>query len=475
MNSPHQREQLPDLLCDALDAAARARVEAHLRQCPQCARELRQLQQMQATIASLPVAPVPSRVRENVRAALREEPRKFALPFAFPLQTRQLAWGGAAFVCALGLMLLARPSLQQDDAFSQSAPVSESEIAARSARNDAPDNAATAPDSPQKRARDAAKSNTSTAPAPQKVLPAPVAPAPVAPPPIANAQSDNSAPDTNLPSFAFPAAPQPIAPPKTKTPKSRPVAPSDLSAQPPVTVEPKPAPQSTKTKTAPTAKIARKSSPGPKSTAKTTELAPTTADGAASNQAKPPAPITAPSMAAEGSSDQNDLAFAPPAQAPMRARAVPAPLANDGEISQEPLLKRNGGFASSAAWSGGQIEATLAPRTATTRQDKARAEESRAGGRTNARQLAPPQNAPLVLTLSVAKPIGNARLILLAPNGESTIWRGELNELPVQIEISPATLDKLKAAKIRRLRARLEQIDGAGNPKSSSIFEIPLP
>ena len=500
MNFPHQREQLPDLLCDALDDAARARVEAHLRECPQCARELRQLQQMQATLASLPSAPVPVSVRANVRAALREKPRNtfalpLALPFAFPLNSRQLAWGGAAAIGAIGLMLLARPSLQRDDAFSQPAPLSESEIATRSAsdaaRDTAPTNAATAP---QSRARAAAKPAKTKAPANQ---PAPAAassnspkttvPAPVLPPPTASAPTDNSAPAT--PSFVFPAAPQPIAPPKAKTSPSRPVAPADMSAAPPK-AQPNPATQSELTRPAatPRAKIARITPPelSAQSTGKVSgKFAPATPSDTTPNAATPsarsapPAPMMAPAPAADvaraadaaraGSGDRNGSADAPhnglaPGESPMGARALPAPLARENQASNEPLMQKSNGNATISNWPGGQIKASLATR----------ADRSRTGARTNVQNLAAAAKAPLVLTLSVANPIGNARLILLAPDGELTIWRGALGALPAQIEIARSTLDKLKAAKEQNLRARLEQIDGAGNLTSSSVFEVPL-
>ena len=141
MNSPHQREQLPDLLSDALTSSERARVESHLATCEQCARELRALQQMQQTLAALTPATPPERVRANVRAALRQNQKQaWALPSLWPkragktlpfaLPARQLAWGGAVALSAAGLMLLARPSLH-NDTFSQSAPVSETQMAER--------------------------------------------------------------------------------------------------------------------------------------------------------------------------------------------------------------------------------------------------------------------------------------------------------------------------------------------------------
>ena len=472
MNSPHQREQLPDVLSDALDATERARVEAHLRQCPQCARELRELQQMQATLASLPVAPVPARVRENVRAVLREEPRKFALPFAFPLPTRQLAWGGTAVVAAVGLMLLARPSLQQGDAFSQSSPISDSEIAARSARSDGaapPGNLG----SPPKSASSRQNSNNSTktrAISPKTQLKPEVAqPAPVAPP-IADAPADNSAPDAALPSFAFPAPPRPISPPKQ--PNARPVAPTDSSPAPGAPSEP----SAPKTTTTPQTKIAPKQATAPqtnspkaqavappKNAPPTTEEPAPPSDATPNARAAPPAPMMAPSLARDNARaekrDQNGFASDAPGAVAPRARVAPAPLAQENRASNSALTSN---------WPGGAVTATFAPRANEARNDTS------AGARVNG-QLAPTRKAPMVLTLSVAKPIGNARLILLAPDGESTIWRGDLNELPAQIEISLSVLDQFKTSKVGKLRARLEQIDGEGNPKSSSVFEIPLP
>ena len=150
MNSPHQREQLPNLLSDALEPAERARVESHLEQCAQCQNELRALQGMQAALASLPMQPAPENLRANVLGALRENKQRSRvlpivnaiglaradkrqrsdarqngkapfLPLPFALPTRALAWGGAVALGALGLMLLGRPSLQNADMAPQSA------------------------------------------------------------------------------------------------------------------------------------------------------------------------------------------------------------------------------------------------------------------------------------------------------------------------------------------------------------------
>ncbi len=512
MNSPHQREQLPDLLSDALDANERARVESHLRECAQCARELRELKQIQAAVAALPAAPVPVSVRANVRAQLRERPpRAFVLPFAFPLKTSQLAWGGAAVVGAIGLMLLGRPSLQ-NDVYSPSAPVSETEMAAGAAKHDGsaqsakPDSAiqdkATGPKAPQPRASDGAPPPKT---APQK--PAPVQSAPgvdvngqapkaMAPLPSLPAPSISTKPraDANggaQPSFAFPVAPAPLSPPQINKSKSRAVAPGDFEPEPKAKFERENNGRS-KAKfgsTKPSDGATKNDSPAQNAPGKVEKPAPKSAEDNSFSQENsvsratiPAAPIVPPMAApapstsfANGaaSSARNDAAFqAPKAVKPNRAMGRIAPSAAQTDRASETAGAADmtlAASATSAQWPGGAVKATLSPRAQTQRGDNQR---SSAGGNF---ALAPPSKFPLILTFGVAQPIGKARLILLTPGGEQTIWRGELNALPAQVELSQTTIEKANGKSGQTLHARLEQIGGDDNPISSSTFELPVP
>ncbi len=490
MNSPHQREQLPDLLSDALDANERARVESHLRECTQCSRELHQLEQMQAAVAALPAAPVPVSVRANVRAQLREKPRRtFAMPFAFPLKTSQLAWGGAAVVGAVGLMLLGRPSLQ-NDVYSQSAPVSETELAAGAAQSDgAPQDNATA-------AKASQPSASAGAILPKKLVPAKPAPgvdvngkapkamAPLsqlpAPPRSTKPQSD--APGGAMPSFKFPAAPAPLSSPKIDKSKSRPVAPSASESEPKSKVGPaKPDNGATKNATPAQTAPEKAGKVAPKSLNDNSAQ-----ENSASRSAGPAAPtippianaMAAPITQSEGGAN-GAASSAGSGAVPQTPRAVKPNMAL-GRIAPPSAQKTRAGAvasadaataapAASASWPGGKVNATLAPRAQTKRGDN---ERSNAAGNLS---FAPPPKFPLVLTIGVAQPIGKARLILLMPGGEQTIWRGELNALPAQVELSQATIEKASGKSGQTLRARLEQISGDDNLISSSTFELLVP
>ena len=104
-------------------------------------------------------------------------------------------------------------------------------------------------------------------------------------------------------------------------------------------------------------------------------------------------------------------------------------------------------------WPGGAVEASI---------NAASPAMSRAGMM---------KTAP-VLTLRVALAIGNARLLLLLPNGETQVWRGSLNAAPVEIPLGKVASQVVSGQKIR---ARLEQIDDEGNPKSSTTFTVLWP
>ena len=486
MNSPHQREQLPDLLSDALDATQRARVESHLRECAQCARELRELEQMQAAVAALPAAPVPISVRANVRAQLREKPRHtFALPFAFPLKTSQLAWGGAV-VGAVGLMLLGRPSLQ-NDAYSPAAPVSETEMAASAARPDsALQDKATAAKAPQPRASAGAvtsKKAASAKPAPgvdvNGKAPTAMEPLPPLPAPPASVKPRLDSPGGAQPSFAFPQAPAPLSPPKIDRWKSRPVAPGASALEPKSNLRDKDGTAKSAGGTMKNAPHAPEEmeKPAPKSPADTSsqENLMSRAGKITAPIVAPPAPIEAPSTSfsnGAASSAGNDAA----PEAPRRAKMIPEsgriapPLAPSNRVGESSTADAALATRSDIAkWPGGAVKATLGPRAQT---------EARGGNpntKQNVQSFAPPPKFPFVLTFSVAQPIGKARLILLGPGGEQTIWRGELKALPAQVELSQATIEKANGKRGQTIRARLEQIGADDNPTSSSTFELLVP
>ncbi len=513
MNSPHQREQLPDLLSDALDATERARVESHLAQCAQCARELRALELMQQTLVTLPSVAPPGRVRANVRAALRANKKQVwtlpaflaarqrakkvnqqsaaltssskppqrigspkALPFALP--ARQLAWGGAVAVGAIGLMLLARPALQ-NGSLSQTAPVGEAELAARAATeqnsaqmddafagsagpaangataNSAPgvNNTATGVnnDSPTTNSgkvpttseKPQTKSKATGAPkfAPGSVLPpqssAELPPLPPPPSRTRTTRPENfaPAPRNNAPSFDFLPAPPPRSPRN-----SRPSAPAAIAPAPEAKSEPpaKSAPP-VQSKLSPAAPPKIQNPP-----TKATRPAPRSADAEARTDARnendfAPAPMNeAPRDGASdgarvgrrGDSDASTPASSAP---PVTSRALEAP-AQKSAANPSPN------------WMGGDVTATFSKETA--------------------------ENQPPVLILGVAKAIGNARLILRLPSGETQVWRGSMNAVPLEIKL-PNLPDNLRSG--QRIHARLEQTDGVGNPKGSTTFTLLWP
>lgn len=493
MNSHSQREQLTDLLCDALGPTERARVESHLAQCAQCARELRALERMQQTMASLPAATPPARLRENVRATLLEEKKQLwalsalrprraktsadatrqrpvkdserigarkALPFALP--ARSLAWGGAAAVAAVGLMLLARPSFQNDSTF-RSAPTSESELATSADSNvnagAATDGAADSADAPNTATdltgnsavakpsqtpttnatnKAPADAQTKTAGAPQPAIDsaAPgsagaLPPRPPSPRPRV-AQTENLAP-LPQPSFDFfpPLPPAPSAPPRnTKRnngKKLQPTAPAQTAPQAPA----RPAPaQVAPPKTAPQQAPATRNPP---SEAKTRSLP------AAPPAALPAAGLSADSGAQENADGSRENNFAP---APMNeVPGVSAPRSPVARADEARVARKSGGTKKTTGWTGGEVIADLK------RGDTP---------------------AP-VLTLSVTKAIGNARLLLLLPDGETQVWRGSMNALPIQIKL-PELAGRVRSG--QKVRARLEQTSGEGNPTASTTFDV---
>ncbi|MCI0450900.1 MAG: zf-HC2 domain-containing protein [Candidatus Latescibacteria bacterium] len=101
-NHPHDELQL--LLDERLDAAAHARVEAHLSTCSQCRRELEALRWTQRAARGLnrPDATAPPEVAARVFAALDEEDRR-ASPSAHPERTQR----GSRLLPALGIAVAA--------------------------------------------------------------------------------------------------------------------------------------------------------------------------------------------------------------------------------------------------------------------------------------------------------------------------------------------------------------------------------
>ena len=479
MNSPHQREQLPDLLSDALSETERARVESHLSSCEQCARELRALQLMQKSVASLPAQSPPESIRRGVRAALRENPKQawtFAslLPQAraknsrFFVPTRQLAWGGAVAVAAVGLMLLARPSLQNNP-YSSTAPVSEGELATRAETGQAGSGAANsnspaptadteleAPQSPTKSPvppkLGPSISQQAAPPAPEPRIPAPVAP------PTNDSAPENFAPIPNAAPPQTKSAPRPTARPQEPRGDKKTSRPSAPTTTKPKLSTPTPSPSGPTT---------QPSNQKPKSTENA-------ADNSAPNKvtqpapkvdapAPPVAPVTKPD-ASEAESDDNSHSFAPPSSIGPNAtadanndRARIAPPAPMARAQEAPSIAQNG---PASNWTGGAVSARID-------RIPARPSVGRLG-------IVPPANAP-ILTLGVSKAIGNARLVLLLPNGETQIWRGSMNAEPIRIKLDNPALEKANLRVGQKINARLEQIDGEGNPKGSTLFDLLWP
>lgn len=446
------REQLPLLLSDALSSDERAAVEAHLAECAECARELRALQLMSETLASLPLSDAPISLRANVRVVLREPERKrFALPFLFPQLPRNLAWGGAVAVSALGLMLLARNEMQpRPDAM---APMSDSQVQLESQSQESSPPAAMRPAPAARVQKNATKPKATL-----KTKPVPTRPAtvPVLPP---------------MP--ALPGAPEPVIIEPTR-PAPKAVAPKTVA---PVT-KPQPAPKmsggaSDKTRMSPGEKI---SPPTP-------------------NELRP-APKT-PSAPAE-----KPKLIAPPAS-PDRTRQD----ASSGPAGPPGIMRE----AAPASWTGGEIKATLARRASQSASsfagDAALARNGNRAARNSPSALAPvpapatsaetndaatDQNAPrenadrenatpktdgapLTLILRAEKSVGLARLILILPDQQIELWRGNLGATPLEIPLRNPTLQRLSLQSGQKLTARLEQINGAGESLQSTPLELSWP
>lgn len=483
MNSPHQREQLPDLLSDALSDTERVRVESHLAQCAQCTRELRALQLMQQSLVALPAATPPNRVRANVHAALRENNKQvwtFSSFLAnrarsrksqetdanlrpiqsrerngvrrpFTLPTRPLAWGGAVAVATVGLMLLARPSLQNDP-LSATAPVSETELASRADQSsqaadmgsDAPKESAISPApksaKPKNNQKSPPKAKNSQSPA-------------IAPPRAI--QPEELAPVAALEMPAIETAPQPALKPQTPRANkklSRPITP--VKKAPKLPVQPAPDTQPLEQ--------AKKNSK---------DSAPATKQAPILSHTNPP--LTQPassgaSLADNGGQGSSRLRTAPSANAPgvdnarndqqkdSSSERAPLPSAN-GAFEAAPMARQSLAKAS-PVWMGGEVTATI---------NRVQAFAGRA-------KLAPEPEAP-ILTLSVSKAIGNARLFLRLPNGEVQVWVGSINATPVKIRLDNAALGEANLRSGQKISARLEQIDGEGNPKGSTLFDLLWP
>jgi len=70
MNCQQCRERLPDYLDEALEAAERAQISAHLAACAGCRRELEELRKVAALVGSLDELPVPGGFLQGVRARI---------------------------------------------------------------------------------------------------------------------------------------------------------------------------------------------------------------------------------------------------------------------------------------------------------------------------------------------------------------------------------------------------------------------
>lgn len=486
MNSPHQREQLPDLLCDALNDAERARVESHLAQCAQCARELRALEAMQQSVASLPAATPPESVRMNVRAALRKDKKQLwslsalltqraqerrraraasatwrpiknserigarkALPFALP--ARQLAWGGAVALGAVGLMLLARPSLQ-NNSDSQLAPASEAELASRATSgNSATDSTNAANARGTKTSEPKTKQNAKSSQFPAALAPATggatgsatgsatgeldsvanLPPLPSLPPPprARTEHPENMAPIPEMQTPSIDLFPDVAPAPKSDASNSqkRPDAPAPLAKAPLAKAPP-----------------ARVTAPDPTKPDIQNEAPPAPAPAQVPAQVPPgQAPASPSTSDAENLNSSADSSYAPTNDAP--GESAPSAFAPSGPsarvnrvapAAQQPISSEN--------WTGGEVLAKL-----------------RMSG-----------NQAPVLTLGVTKAIGDARLFLLLPEGKTPVWRGSMNAAPIEIKL-PNLAAKLRSG--QKIRAKLEQTDSSGNPKGSTTFNLLWP
>ena len=491
------------LLCDALSPNERAAVEAHLEQCPNCARELRALRLTRETLASLPASPTPDRVRANVRAALLHPPRRrfawplvWPLPFALGAPTRQLAWGGALAVSAIGLMLLARPlqhSSSSNTPASESAPLqSAGKTVGASAQKPVAVSSAPAKSTPAKTAPVANGSNSNalfsdghakwvrpkgTAKLPQPAKIEGVAPqrAPrVAPPGAVAAPSDafsNGTASTAKTRNKIGPATE-----KSSAAKSPPAQPSAVEpARATARARPKlaaPAPKTNVLK--------------PPLTAPASPSAPAAVPSGAASLAKSSGPTSA---GLAGSSGE------PPARVAGNQKQSAAPSA---------IARADGAFQMRLAqtWTGGAVTATLT-RGALAGDGVARlgvGEPNSRGTSENAPAAAPASAAPLkgppppapvtamrggasvavvdapvTLTLRAVRSVGAARLLLLAPDRETEIWRGTLGTAPVEIPLQNPVLQQLSPKSGQKIRARLEQINGQGESAQSLPLELTWP
>jgi len=105
--SEHVRDELTALLDGELAQTERARVEAHLGQCPECAAQRDLLQGALASVArSTPIEPSVD-LRRKVLAAVDAEPQGFAARFHALLSMRFLVPAAAGLCAALVLALSA--------------------------------------------------------------------------------------------------------------------------------------------------------------------------------------------------------------------------------------------------------------------------------------------------------------------------------------------------------------------------------
>lgn len=495
MDCSHCRERLTLLISDALSPAERAEVQAHLEQCPDCARELRALQNIQQTLVSLPAAETPLNIRANVRAALRQQPRRaWALPFALP--ARNLAWGGALTVGALGLMLLARPVQYGGGS------VPAGDIAQLEARPDANVSAvppsAVAPDADGSKADQSfadghakQKSGAGAPPAAQKHgQPAPQA-VPQLPAPVAPSQRDNA---KALDGAATESA---KAPAQTKAKSNAPA--------------PKPSADKPKAKPPSATGEARQQAVAPVTKPATDEPQPP-APRAANADNAPQSPASPAPAADQRANAPTDAASSDAPSAPSESSRE-APAAPSGPPTALAAPGANGLYRAGrdARWTGGAVTATLARRTAerantfaggssnsiagqTTRKTgetakrnppaavpapappAAMSDAASDAQETKPEPSAPESQTPVTLTLSAEKALGPARLMLVAPPAkDAEIWRGTLGTQPLEIPLPNAVLQRLNPQSGQKIRARLEQIDGQGESVQSLPLELTWP
>jgi Putative zinc-finger len=103
-DSAHVRDEIPDLLDDRLDAAARERVEAHLAGCDSCERERRALTRARQSVSGLRRVDVPSSLRESVSALLDREDERATTRRTSTSLLRRPALVAAVAVLVLGAL-----------------------------------------------------------------------------------------------------------------------------------------------------------------------------------------------------------------------------------------------------------------------------------------------------------------------------------------------------------------------------------